>query len=68
MQKPSIKSFFDPSTCTITHVVSDPATRHAAIIDSVLDYDPKSGRTSHISADKVIDYVVSAGLEMELLS
>lgn len=67
MQKPTIKSFFDPSTCTITHVVSDPATRRAAIIDSVLDYDHKSGRTSHISADKVIDYVVSVELEVEWL-
>lgn len=53
MQEPCIQSFFDPETFTVTHVVSDPVTRRAAIIDSVLDYDPKLGRTSHASADRV---------------
>lgn len=62
MQKPTIQSFFDPDTATVTHVVSDPVSRHAAIIDSVLDYDPKSGRTSHASANKVVDYVKQAEL------
>lgn len=57
MQASTIQSFFDPGTFTVTHIVSCPATRRAAIIDSVLDYDPKSGRTSHASADKVIAYV-----------
>ena len=48
---PLIQSFFDPATFTVTHVVSDPATRRAAIIDSVLDSDGiKSGHTSHASA------------------
>jgi hypothetical protein len=50
----SIQSFFDPATFTVTYVLADPQSRHAAIIDSVLDYDPKSGRTSRDSADKVI--------------
>jgi len=45
MQEPRIQSFFDPETFTVTHVVSDPVTRRAAIIDSVLDYDPM-GRTT----------------------
>ena len=58
----TIQSFFDPDTFTVTHVVSDPATRQAAVIDSVLDYDAKSGRTSHASADKVIDYVTRKDL------
>jgi glyoxylase-like metal-dependent hydrolase (beta-lactamase superfamily II) len=53
----SIQSFFDPATFTVTYVLADPQSRQAAIIDSVLDYDPKSGRTSHASADKVIAYV-----------
>jgi glyoxylase-like metal-dependent hydrolase (beta-lactamase superfamily II) len=57
-----IQSFFDPDTFTVTHIVSDPVTRQAAIIDSVLDYDAKSGRTSHASADKVLDYVKQHGL------
>jgi glyoxylase-like metal-dependent hydrolase (beta-lactamase superfamily II) len=53
----SIESFFDPVTSTVTYVLADPLSRRAAIIDSVLDYDPKSGRTSHDNADKVIAYV-----------
>ena len=67
MQEPTIQSFFDPDTSTVTHVVSDPATGRAAIIDSVLDYDPKSGRTSHASADKVMAYVQQAGLQIDWL-
>lgn len=67
MLTPKIQSFFDPATFTVTHVLSDAATRCAAIIDSVLDYDPKSGRTSHASADRVIAYVQQAGLEVQWL-
>ncbi len=67
MQKPSIQSFFDPDTFTVTHVVSDPVRKRAAIIDSVLDYDPKSGRTSHASAGKVVTYVKEAGLTVDWL-
>lgn len=62
-----IRSFFDEDTFTVTHVISDPATGKAAVIDSVLDFDPASGRTSYASADKVIAYVESAGLEVEWL-
>lgn len=67
MHAPTIQSFFDPDTSTVTHVVSDPATSRAAIIDSVLDFDPQSGRTSHASADRVIGYVRQAGLTVEWL-
>ena len=67
MHEPTIQSFFDPETSTVTHVVSDPATARAAIIDSVLDYDPKSGHTSHASADKVIAHVRQAGLHVDWL-
>lgn len=67
MQEPTIQSFFDLDTATVTHIVSDPVTRRAAIIDSVLDYDPKSGRTSHASADKVIEHVRQAGLTVAWL-
>jgi len=67
MQEPHIQSFFDPETFTVTHVVSDPGTRRAAIIDSVLDYDPKSGRTSHTSADLVIDFMQKEGLTLQWL-
>ena len=62
MIDPSIKSFFDAATFTATHVVSCPATGEAAVIDSVLDYDPKSGRTSSESADQVLQYLRDNGL------
>jgi len=64
---PAVRSFFDEATFTVTHVVSDPGTGRAAIIDSVLDFDPASGRTSFASADKVIDHVRREGLEVEWL-
>ncbi|KAG4080949.1 hypothetical protein HA402_010120 [Bradysia odoriphaga] len=54
---PDIQSFFDPATSTITHVVSDGPGGACAIIDSVLDYDPKSGRTATGSADRVAAFV-----------
>ena len=65
MTDATIRSFFDPATYTVTHVVSDPATKRAAIIDSVLDYDPKSGRTATRSADAVITHVRDAGLTVD---
>jgi glyoxylase-like metal-dependent hydrolase (beta-lactamase superfamily II) len=60
-----IQSFFDADTFTATHVVSCPVTGAAAVIDSVLDYDPKSGRTSHASADKVVAHVRTHGLAVQ---
>lgn len=62
--RPEIASFFDPATFTVTYVVHDPATRDAAIIDSVLDFDPASGRTGTGSADAVIEYVTSQKLKV----
>ncbi len=53
------KAFFDPATFTVTYVISDNETKQAAVIDAVLDFDAKSGRTSTQSADKVIDYIQS---------
>ncbi len=57
MNPPTIKTFFDAATSTATHVVSCPATGAAAVIDSVFDYDPKSGRTSSASADRVLRHL-----------
>lgn len=62
---PVVRTFFDEATFTATHVVHDPATLRAAIIDSVLDFDQPSGRTSHASADTIIDYVRTEGLMVE---
>jgi len=63
----NVEAFFDPATFTYSYVVSDPDSKHCAIIDSVLDYDPASGRTSYKSADRLIDYVKAHGLEVEWL-
>lgn len=63
--KPVIRSFFDEATFTVTHVVADPVTNRAAIVDSVLDYDPASGRTSTASADAVAEYVRSNDLRVD---
>jgi glyoxylase-like metal-dependent hydrolase (beta-lactamase superfamily II) len=62
--RPSIAGFFDEATNTVTYVVHDPATLEAAIIDSVLDYEAASGRTSHGSADLVIEYVNTNNLKV----
>lgn len=64
---PQVETFFDPATFTATHLVIDPATRHAAIVDSVLDYDPKSGRTDTKSADAVIAFVEAQELIVDWL-
>ncbi|WP_095013409.1 MBL fold metallo-hydrolase [Tsuneonella mangrovi] len=64
---PVVATFFDEATFTATHVVHDPATFTAAIIDSVLDYDPAAGAVSHASADQVIAYVRENGLTVAWL-
>jgi glyoxylase-like metal-dependent hydrolase (beta-lactamase superfamily II) len=64
---PIIKSFFDEATFTASHVVHDPKSKHAAIIDSVLDYDPASGRTAFSSADAVIAYAEEQALIVDWL-
>lgn len=65
--RPIIASFFDPATFTVSYAVHDPVSLEAAIIDSVLDFDPNSGRTSTASADAVIDYVTSHNLKVKWL-
>jgi glyoxylase-like metal-dependent hydrolase (beta-lactamase superfamily II) len=65
--KPEVHGFFDPDTFTVSYVVTDPATNKAAIIDSVLDFDPASGRTKTASADRLIAFVRARGLAVEWL-
>lgn len=62
--RPQVKAFFDEATFTVTYVVRDPRSKACAILDSVLDYDPASGRTAHTAADAVIAYVQAEGLEV----
>ncbi len=57
LAKPQVQGFFDKTTWTVTYVVHNGPGSDCAIIDSVLDYDPKSGRTRTIAADKVIAFV-----------
>jgi len=62
-----IESFFDPATFTFSHIVWDGVTHQCALIDSVLDYDPKSGRTGTTSADRLIARVRELGLQVQWL-
>ncbi len=64
---PVIRGFFDEASFTVTYVVHDADSKGAAIIDSVFDFDPASGRTSFDSADKVIAYVTEHDLKIEWL-
>jgi len=62
---PAVEALFDHATNTVSYVVADPASGRAAVIDSVLDFDPKSGRTGTASADRIVDYVRGRGLQVE---
>ena len=63
--KPTIDAFFDEATFTVTYLVSDPASRSAAIVDPVLDYDHRSGKASTVSADKVLAKARERGLKVD---
>ena len=64
---PIVRGFFDEPTNTVSYVVHDVATREAAIIDSVLDFDAAAGRTSRASADAIIAYVEAEKLTVAWL-
>jgi glyoxylase-like metal-dependent hydrolase (beta-lactamase superfamily II) len=61
----TIQGFFDSATWTVSYVLWDHATRRAAVIDPVLDYDFKSGHTGTGSADTVLDYVRTSALQVD---
>ncbi|HRQ05490.1 MAG TPA: MBL fold metallo-hydrolase [Nitrosomonas halophila] len=63
--QPNIQAFFDSATWTVSYVVFDEPGGHCAIIDPVLDYDPKAGRTKNTSADKLIEFVQSERLTVD---
>ena len=67
LRAPQVKAFFDEATFTASYVVADPATKRAAIVDSVMDFDQPSGRTSTESADEIIAYVRDQGLTVDWL-
>jgi len=62
---PAITAFFDEPTNTVSYLVSDPVTRKAAVIDPVLDYDPKSGKVRIDSARAILEAAEAAGLRIE---
>ena len=57
MRQPVIRAFFDEPTNTVSYIVADPATRQAAVIDPVLDYDPNSGEVDTRSVDAMLGVV-----------
>jgi glyoxylase-like metal-dependent hydrolase (beta-lactamase superfamily II) len=65
--QPQIQAFFDYTTSTVTYVVYEAPGSACAIVDPVLDYDPKSGRTSTIAADRVIAFVRAQSLSVQWL-
>ena len=60
-----IEPFFDEVTNTVSYIVLDCSTNICAIVDSVLDYDPKAGRTSTRSADRIVARVRELGAQVE---
>ena len=64
---PEVRAFFDHDSNTVSYVVTDPATKKAAIIDSVLDFDYASGTISYDHAEMIIDYVTTQNLDVEWL-
>ncbi|WDY58077.1 MBL fold metallo-hydrolase [Pseudomonas sp. PSKL.D1] len=60
-----VEAFFDKATSTISYLVLDRETSHCVLIDSVLDYDPKSGRTGTESADRLIGRVAELGAKVQ---
>jgi len=65
--RPEVTAFFHEETFTASYVVADPATKRAAIVDSVLDFDQPSGRTATEAADRIVDFVVGQGLTVDWL-
>lgn len=63
----TVEGFFDPTTCTISYLLFDSSSGECALIDSVLDYDPKSGRTRTASADQLIARVAALGARVRWL-
>jgi glyoxylase-like metal-dependent hydrolase (beta-lactamase superfamily II) len=64
-QHPDVTGFFDEATNTVSYIVADPASNACAVVDSVLDYDLPSGRTSTASADQLIAALRDRKLNLE---
>jgi glyoxylase-like metal-dependent hydrolase (beta-lactamase superfamily II) len=63
--RPEIRAFFDEASNTVSYLVSDPATGHAAVIDPVLDYDQATGKASVHSVEAILTAARDAGLTID---
>ncbi len=66
-QIPDVEAFFDPVSSTISYVVSDPATKACAVVDSVMDIDYAAGRITYEHADEIVDFIQRKGLTLAWL-
>jgi glyoxylase-like metal-dependent hydrolase (beta-lactamase superfamily II) len=67
MIAPQVRAFFHEPTFTVSYLVWDPSTKRGAIIDSALDFDPKSGRTGTHSAEAILAAVRQEGVTVDWL-
>lgn len=63
--RPVVAGFFEKRTFSVQYVVADPETKRCAIVDPVLDFDPKSGATATHSADALLQHVAREGYTLE---
>lgn len=64
-EPPIVAGYFEKRTFSVQYVVADPQTKRCAIIDPVLDFDPKSGATATTSADQLLEHVAREGYELQ---
>ena len=65
MPATTVQAFFDDATWTVSYVIVDNATRQAAVVDPVLDFDFKSGRTRTVQADRLLAFIREQGLTVQ---
>jgi len=65
--KPRVHGIFHKGTSTMTYVITDPISTATAILDSVLDYDAPSGRTTNEHNDKVVEYCQANSLDVRFI-
>src|SRR6516225_7012581 len=63
--EPDVTGFYDATTGSMQYVVADPLTRRCAVIDPVLDFDPRSGSTRTTSADRLLKHIEAHGLTLK---
>ena len=63
--EPEVTGFYDPATFSIEYVIADPVTRRCAVVDPILDFDPKSGSTGTVSADRLLKHIQRNGLTLD---